>query len=75
LNALPKEWTDALDAAVQAGKIPDIPVSTSPDGGNPVYPNNLDPGSPEVCSSTAKCRIDGDIWDAPDGYFGMYNNS
>ena len=63
---LPQAWIDALDAAIKAGKIPDVPVSQDT-GGNPIYPNNLDPLSPEICSSTYKCRNDDDLWDAPDG--------
>ena len=65
---LPQAWIDALDAAIKAGKIPDVPVSQDT-GGNPIYPNNLDPLSPEICSSTYKCRNDDDLWDAPDGVF------
>ncbi|KAI0677523.1 hypothetical protein C8Q78DRAFT_94630 [Trametes maxima] len=64
---LPKAWTDALDAAVKAGKIPDIPPSTL--NGNPVYPNGLDPNGDVVCSATYKCRNKGDLWDAPEGVF------
>ncbi|KAJ7032460.1 chitin deacetylase [Mycena alexandri] len=71
VTKLPTEWVDALNAAVARGAIPNIPPSTSSDGNNPVYPNRLDPNGPEVCSSTEKCRIDGDIWDAPAGYVGI----
>jgi hypothetical protein len=65
---IPQAWKDALDKAVSAGKIPNIPNSNANDG-DPKYPNNLDPNSKTVCSSTAKCRQDVDyvIWDAPDG--------
>jgi hypothetical protein len=66
LNALPKEWVDALNAAVAAGKIPNIPVATDT-GGNPAYPSGVNPGGSDVCSGTAKCKGPGDIWDAPDG--------
>lgn len=38
--------------------------------GLPVYASGLDPTSDQVCSGTYKCRIPGDIWDAPDGTFG-----
>lgn len=70
-NALPKQWVDALNAAVAAGKIPDIPPS-NPTDGNPVYPNGLDPNSDAICSSTYKCRKNTEIvWDAPDGVFGI----
>lgn len=65
---LPKAWVDALNAAVKAGKIPDLPTSTS-DGGNPVYPQGFDPLGPTVCSATYKCRNKEDLWDAPDGVF------
>ncbi|PCH41197.1 carbohydrate esterase family 4 protein, partial [Wolfiporia cocos MD-104 SS10] len=67
---LPQAWVDALDGAVSAGKIPDIPQSTMSPDGNPVYPDSLDPTGPEVCSGTYKCQIDDDIWDAPDGVVG-----
>ena len=68
---MPQAWKDALNAAVQAGKIPGIPPTTVPAGQNPVYANNLDPMSPQVCSSTYKCRISTDVWDAPDGVVGI----
>lgn len=68
---LPKEWTDALAAAVAAGKIPDIPKTTATDDLGPVYPEGTNAEDPDVCSATAKCRIEGDIWDAPDGVFGL----
>lgn len=69
---MPKAWKDALDAAVKAGKIPKIPKSTyNPDASPAIkYPAGTDPKSPEVCSSTFKCRAPGSLWDAPDGYFG-----
>ncbi|KAI0352932.1 glycoside hydrolase/deacetylase [Trametes cingulata] len=67
-NALPKAWTDAYNAAVAAGKIPDIPPSTL--NGNPVYPQGFDPNGQVVCSATYKCRNNEDLWDAPDGVFG-----
>ncbi|RDB22526.1 Chitin deacetylase [Hypsizygus marmoreus] len=71
VSQLPQPWVDALNAAVSAGKIPNIPQSTNTPGVNPVYPNGLNPNSPEICSATYKCRNTGDIWDAPDGYFGI----
>ncbi|KAF8910686.1 hypothetical protein CPB85DRAFT_1253239 [Mucidula mucida] len=67
---MPQAWKDALDAAVKAGKIPDIPPSIST-GGNPTYPDGLDPMSDEVCSATYKCRNPDDVWDAPDGHVGI----
>ncbi|KAJ3736366.1 chitin deacetylase [Lentinula guzmanii] len=71
VSQLPAAWTDALNAAVQAGIIPNIPQSTSPTPDtNPVYPDGYDPTGPDVCSGTYKCRIPGNIWDAPDGFLG-----
>ncbi|EIN10617.1 glycoside hydrolase/deacetylase, partial [Punctularia strigosozonata HHB-11173 SS5] len=67
--SVPKAWSDALNAAVAAGKIPDIPPSSIATG-NPVYPNGFDPNGQVVCSATYKCRNAGDIWDAPEGVFG-----
>jgi peptidoglycan/xylan/chitin deacetylase (PgdA/CDA1 family) len=71
VSQLPKEWVTALNAAVAAGKIPNIPQSSNTPGVNPVYPQGVNPNGPEVCSATYKCRIPGDIWDAPDGYFAL----
>jgi chitin deacetylase len=67
---LPPAWVDALNAAVAAGKIPNIPQSTNTPGVNPVYPAGTNPNDPNVCSSTYKCRDPTDLWDAPTGYFG-----
>lgn len=71
-NQLPKEWTDALDAAVKAGKIPTIAPSIAnvpePDT-VPAYAAGVNPLSPEVCAAAAKCRNTADHWDAPDGVF------
>lgn len=67
---LPQQWVDALNAAVSAGKIPNIPPAQNIPNQNPKYPNNLDPTSKDVCSGTYKCRIPGDIWDAPTGTLG-----
>jgi chitin deacetylase len=68
-SKMPQAWKDALKAAQDAGKIPNIPVATST-GGNPTYPGGLDPAGKEVCSATSKCREPQDIWDTPEGYFG-----
>ncbi|EKM59059.1 carbohydrate esterase family 4 protein [Phanerochaete carnosa HHB-10118-sp] len=62
----PQEWLNALNAAVAAGNIPNVPVSTQVNGGNPTY-GSLDPTGNEVCSTTYGCRNNDDIWDAPDG--------
>lgn len=64
---MPQLWLDALNNAVAAGKIPDVPMSTSNNSENPVYPSGYDPNSATVCSSTYRCVIPGDIWDAPSG--------
>lgn len=64
---IPQAWVDALDAAVAAGKIPNIPPATAT-GGNPTY-GALDPNGDEVCSTTYKCRKNDYIWDAPEGVF------
>ncbi|KAJ7179167.1 carbohydrate esterase family 4 protein [Mycena filopes] len=70
-KAMPAEWLNALNAAVAAGSIPNIPVSTNLPGENPTYPTGSDPNGAVVCSATYKCRNPGDIWDAPDGMLGI----
>jgi len=70
-DAMPQAWKDALSAAVQAGKIPNIPPSSDPNNKGPVYPSGYNPYSPQVCSGTYKCRISGDVWDAPPGVIGI----
>lgn len=69
-SKLPQAWVDALETAVSAGKIPNIPQSRLGAGGITVYPNGLKPDSPQVCSGTYQCQIPGDIWSAPAGYLG-----
>ncbi|KAG6897443.1 hypothetical protein C0992_001443 [Termitomyces sp. T32_za158] len=71
VNQLPQSWVAALNNAVAAGKIPDVPQSKNTPGTNPVYPAGSNPNGPQVCSATYKCRIPGDIWDAPDNYFAV----
>ncbi|KAK7039655.1 carbohydrate esterase family 4 protein [Favolaschia claudopus] len=72
VSKLPAAWVAALNDAVSRKAIPDIPLSlNASDGGNPTYPNGLDPNGPEICSATYKCRIDGDIWDGPAGTVGI----
>ncbi|KAF8076387.1 hypothetical protein FPV67DRAFT_1471515, partial [Lyophyllum atratum] len=71
VSQLPPQWVAALNSAVAAGKIPNIPQSSGTPGVNPVYPAGTNPNGPEVCSATYKCRIPGDIWDAPDGFFAI----
>ncbi|KAJ6562637.1 carbohydrate esterase family 4 protein [Mycena capillaripes] len=72
VKTIPAEWIAALNDAIARGAIPDIPLSqNTTDDGNPFYPTGVDPTSPEICSSTYQCRIDGDVWDAPAGYVGL----
>ncbi|KAF7314997.1 Carbohydrate esterase family 4 protein [Mycena indigotica] len=75
-NNIPDIWTAALKAAADSKLIPNIPVAyvdpNLPDGeGIPTYPKGHDPNSAEVCSATAKCKIPGDIWDAPEGQLAL----
>ena len=68
VSKLPDEWVDALNQAVAGGKIPNISVAKVPSGnGGPTYPSGVNPGGPEVCSGSEKCKNPDDIWDAPDG--------
>jgi chitin deacetylase len=67
---MPQAWIDALNAAVTAGNIPNIPQSTESGGQNPVYPQGYDPTGTEVCSGTYKCMNPLDYWNAPSGYYG-----
>ncbi|KAG9125692.1 hypothetical protein FRC07_006591 [Ceratobasidium sp. 392] len=64
---IPKEWTDALAAAIAAGKIPqDCPVAST--GGT--YRNSsgtISPMSPQICSSAAQCKSPDQVYDVPDG--------
>ena len=63
---MPQEWTNALNAAVAAGKIPNTPQSTI-QGTNIYYPQGVNAGGPEICSGSFGCRGAGDIWDGPEG--------
>lgn len=71
VTKIPQAWLNALNAAVAAGKIPNLPVTTQPQGPNttPLYNNGtLKFDDPTVCSGNAEtCRMPGDIWDAPPG--------
>ena len=66
---MPPAWVNALNSAVAAGKIPNVPMSNVTPGNSPVYPNGSDPTSPDICSGTYQCPIPGDIWNASDGVF------
>lgn len=68
-SSLPTAWVNALNAAVAAGTIPNLPQSSNLPGQNPTYPPGFDPSSPTVCSATYKCVTPGDIWNSPDGFF------
>jgi hypothetical protein len=69
---MPQPWKDSLAAAVAGGKIPNYPQSIILQGNAPKYPDGVDPNSKtSVCSATYGCRIDSDLWDAPDGMFGV----
>ncbi|KAJ6548224.1 chitin deacetylase [Mycena vulgaris] len=70
-KSMPAEWTAALNDAIARKAIPDIPVATNVPNNNPVYPTGVDPTGPQICSATYGCRIDGDVWDAPEGYLGI----
>jgi chitin deacetylase len=66
-SSLPKDWVDALNAAVAAGKIPDIPTSTATSDGVS-YASKKVGNSKATCSwTTIKCNGPDDITDAPDG--------
>jgi chitin deacetylase len=67
-NKLPQEWFTALNDAVAANKIPNIPVATAHGSDNPTY-SGKNPNSPEICSTTYGCQPDGVIYNAPDGVF------
>ncbi|KAJ6476107.1 hypothetical protein C8R45DRAFT_1063370 [Mycena sanguinolenta] len=70
-NGLPSSWVAALNTAVAAKTIPDIPVPTMGSDGNPAYPSGQDPTGSDICSGTYGCRVAGDIWDGPDGTVGI----
>ena len=69
-SKLPQAWVNALNNAVASGKIPNIPQSHNTPQTNPIYPPEINPSDPSVCSATYKCRNPGDVWDAPSGVFG-----
>ncbi|KAL9940283.1 hypothetical protein V8E36_000988 [Tilletia maclaganii] len=64
----PKEWLDALDAAEQSGKIPNIPRTTMNAAGVISYPAGTN--VQQVCSWTqTNCFGQNDVSKAPDGYW------
>jgi chitin deacetylase len=68
---MPAEWADALNQAVAAGKIPDIPLATTLSNGTVVYPNGANGSDPSICSGSFKCMGPEDIWNSPDGVLGV----
>ncbi|PPQ75864.1 hypothetical protein CVT26_000279 [Gymnopilus dilepis] len=66
---LPAAWVNALNGAIAAGLIPNIPQSTGMPNMSPTYPSGFDPTSPTVCSFTYQCVAPGDIASAPAGVF------
>jgi chitin deacetylase len=67
-SQMPQAWQDALNIAVQAGKIPNIapPTQTAPST-SPIYAQGVNPNDPSVCSTTYGCQNPGDIFNAPQG--------
>ncbi|CEL59394.1 hypothetical protein RSOLAG1IB_03327 [Rhizoctonia solani AG-1 IB] len=70
-DTLKPEWLDALNKAVSAGLIPtNVPVAKQSGGAAPSYSNStgkMDPAKQPICSSSAQCKGDGQIYDVPDG--------
>ena len=60
----------ALTKAVADGKIPNITIPTIPNLNDPDY-GGENTSSTEICSAYYGCRVDGDIWDAPNGTLGL----
>ncbi|EGO01889.1 carbohydrate esterase family 4 protein [Serpula lacrymans var. lacrymans S7.3] len=71
VTAIPKAWIDALNSAVSAGKIPNLPPSTVNSQGFTTYSGGLDPNGQEVCSATYQCYVADDLWNAPQGDVGL----
>lgn len=66
----PQAWMDALNGAIAAGKIPNISVGT-PNANGPTTYGGQDGTKEPVCSAAYGCRIDGQIWDAPNNSIGI----
>jgi chitin deacetylase len=71
LTMTPQSWTDAYNAANQAGLIPNIPPTTVNSQGQINYPSGYNALSIDVCNAYAGCRIPGDTYNAPDGSIGI----
>lgn len=66
-SSLPQDWVDALENLQKAGKIPNIPVSTSTDAGI-FYPKGLKMSKEDICNwSITGCFGENDIHEAADG--------
>jgi len=71
-NAMPQAWKDALAAAVQAGKIPNIPVPVAATPADaPVYPAGTSGSDPSVCSFAFGCVGPNVIINAPAGVLAL----
>ena len=71
-NAMPQAWKDALNTAVQAGKIPNTaPAKQGAPNTPPVYDASVNTNDPKVCSTSHGCRNPGDVFDAPPGVIGI----
>jgi peptidoglycan/xylan/chitin deacetylase (PgdA/CDA1 family) len=67
---MPAAWLNALNAAVAAGQIPNIPPSVvSATGDNIAYPAGTNSTGTDVCSATFGCYASDDILNAPAGVF------
>ncbi|UZJ52440.1 hypothetical protein CBS101457_001760 [Exobasidium rhododendri] len=67
-SSLPPDWVKALNDAISAGKIPDIPVTSETASGEIIYPNKVGSHNTTTCSWTIdKCNGPSDIVDPPDG--------
>ncbi|KZV74255.1 carbohydrate esterase family 4 protein [Peniophora sp. CONT] len=73
-TSVPAAWTSALAVARAQGKIPalsKVPVATMGSDGNPQYSTGDPNSASSVCSVTYGCRLDSQVWDAPDGVLGV----
>ncbi|KAG9124349.1 hypothetical protein FRC07_011967 [Ceratobasidium sp. 392] len=70
-NQIPKEWTDALKAAIAAGKIPsDCPVAST-DGTYHIGSSIVAGTDPTICSSAVQCHSPDQVYDVPDGHVAL----
>ncbi|EJT98708.1 glycoside hydrolase/deacetylase [Dacryopinax primogenitus] len=64
-TTFPQSWTDALNAAISQGLIPNISVSNL-NGGYPTYSDGQGT-DPDICSFTYVCNATTDLTNPPDG--------